>query len=277
MFIKMTCLSKSISENKNDEDFDIVNKRSIQNKKESIDTHFASAGVSPIKLKGLHKSGKIREGKRKLTALTTSIKKVAISLNISEESFEEQLTFNNEYMEKANLCDNMMVFLTNKIAESTSTSKKVQLPTLAPTDWSIKKVSETLHVTNYVARSARKLTLEKGVLIMPNPKLGKALPDVTVQLVKTFYEDDEHSHIMPGKKDYVSIKKNILMQKRLLLCNLKELFVAFKTKNPEIKIGFSRFCTLRPKWCITVGASGAHSVCICAIHQNLKLLFILLV
>ncbi|XP_047137566.2 ARL14 effector protein-like [Hydra vulgaris] len=86
----MTCLSKSISENKNDKDFDIVNERSIQNKKESVDTHFASAEVSPIKVKGLHKSGKIREGKRKLTALTFSIKKkVAISLNISEESFEE--------------------------------------------------------------------------------------------------------------------------------------------------------------------------------------------
>lgn len=269
----MTCLSKSISENKNDEDFDIVNERSIQNIKESVETHFASAGVSPIKVKGLHKSGKIREGKRKLTALTTSIKKkVAISLNISEEIFEEQSSFNNEYMEKANLFDNMMVLLTNKIAESTSTSKKVQLATLAPTDWSIKKVSETLHVTNYVARTARKLTLEKGILTMPNPKLGKALPDVTVQLVKTFYEDDEHSRIMPGKKDYVSIKKNVHMQKRLLLCNLKELFVAFKTKNPEIKIGFSRFCTLRPKWCITVGASGTHSVCVCAIHQNLKLL-----
>ncbi|XP_065678534.1 ARL14 effector protein-like [Hydra vulgaris] len=42
----MTYLSKSISENKNDEDFDIVNERSIQNKKESVDTHFASAGVN---------------------------------------------------------------------------------------------------------------------------------------------------------------------------------------------------------------------------------------
>nr|XP_047122569.1 uncharacterized protein LOC124806053 [Hydra vulgaris] len=107
---------------------------------------------------------------------------------------------------------------------------------------------------------------------MPSPKLGKVLPNVTVQLVKTFYEHDEHSRIMPGKKGYVSIKKNVHMQKRLLLCNLKELFVAFKCKNPEIKIGFSRFCTLRPKWCITVGASGTHSVCVCAIHQNLKLL-----
>nr|XP_047129944.1 ARL14 effector protein-like [Hydra vulgaris] len=121
----MTCLSKSISENKNDEEFDIFNERSIQNKKESVDTHFASAGVSPIKVKGLYKSGKIREGKRKLTALTTSIKKkLAISLNISEESFAEKSSFNNEYMEKANLFDNMMVLLTNKIAESTSISKK---------------------------------------------------------------------------------------------------------------------------------------------------------
>ena len=77
---------------------------------------------------------------------------------------------------------------------------------------------------------------------------------------------------MPGKKDYVSIKKNVHMQKRLLLYNLKELFVDFKTMNLEIKLGFSRFCTLRPKWCITASASGTHSVCVCAIHQNLKLL-----
>lgn len=77
---------------------------------------------------------------------------------------------------------------------------------------------------------------------------------------------------MPGKKDYVSIKKNVHVQKRLLLCNLKELYAAFRNKNPEVIVGFSRFCTLRPKWCITVGASGTHSVCVCSIHQNLKLL-----
>ena len=136
----------------NDEDFDIVSETSIQNKKVGVNTHFTVAGISPIRVKGLHKSGKIKESKQKLTALTTSIKKkVATSLNIPEESFEEQSSFSNEYMEKANLFDNMMVLLANKIAESTATSKKIQLTTLAPTDWSIKKVSETLHVTNYVA------------------------------------------------------------------------------------------------------------------------------
>jgi hypothetical protein len=64
---------------------------------------------------------------------------------------------------------------------------------------------------------------------------------------------------MPGKKDFVSIKRNVHKQKRLLLCNLKELYVLFKEQNAEVKIGFSKFCTLRPKWCVTVGSSGIHS------------------
>lgn len=37
-------------------------------------------------------------------------------------------------------------------------------------------------------------------------------------------------------------------------------------------IGFSTFCTLRPKWCVTVGAKGTHNVCVCIEHQNVKLL-----
>ena len=40
-----------------------------------------------------------------------------------------------------------------------------------------------------------------------------------------------------------------------------------------MNIGFSKFCELRPKWCIPVGsASGAHSVSVCKYHQNAKLM-----
>ena len=77
---------------------------------------------------------------------------------------------------------------------------------------------------------------------------------------------------MPGKKDYVSIKKNQHEQKRLVLCNLHELYVAFKEQNPNIQVGFSKFCSLRPKSCIIAGKSGTHSVCVCTIHQNAVLL-----
>ena len=57
-----------------------------------------------------------------------------------------------------------------------------------------------------------------------------------------------------------------------MLCNLHELFVAFKERNPEVNIGFSKFCTLRPKWCVIGGSSGIHLVCVCTTHQNTILL-----
>ena len=61
-------------------------------------------------------------------------------------------------------------------------------------------------------------------------------------------------------------------QKRSVLCNFVELCTAFSQRYSNIKIGFSSFASLRPKQCITVGASGSHSICVCAIHQNAQLL-----
>jgi len=77
---------------------------------------------------------------------------------------------------------------------------------------------------------------------------------------------------MPGIKDRISVKKNVYEQKQLLLCTLKELYVEFKKQNPTTKLGFSKFCTLRPKWCVSVGSSSTHGVCVYTIHQNVILL-----
>ena len=77
---------------------------------------------------------------------------------------------------------------------------------------------------------------------------------------------------MLGKKDYVSIGQNVHKQKRLVLCNLSELHNGFRDKYPNIKIGFSKFCTLRPKWCVLAGSWATHSVCVCNTHQNAVLL-----
>ena len=62
------------------------------------------------------------------------------------------------------------------------------------------------------------------------------------------------------------------MQKRLILINLKERYVPFKYKHPNLNVGFSKICSLCPRWCITTNLSGAHSVCVCTYHQNVKLL-----
>ena len=62
------------------------------------------------------------------------------------------------------------------------------------------------------------------------------------------------------------------MQKRLLLCDLKELYSLFKTEWPKVSISFSKFASIRPEWCIPAGPKGTHHVCICSLHQNVKLL-----
>ena len=92
--------------------------------------------------------------------------------------------------------------------------------------------------------------------------------------IVSFYEDDEISRIMPGKKDYFSIGRYIHKQKRLLLANLKELHSIFKSKYPARQIGFSKLSSLRLKWSVLPGSSGTHSVCVCTYHQNMKLILV---
>ena len=107
---------------------------------------------------------------------------------------------------------------------------------------------------------------------MPESVMGRTLEQDTLDAVIAFYNDDEFTRQLPGKRDCVSIGKKQYMSKRLILCDLKELYAAFKEKNPEMKISFSKFASLRPKWCISVGPKGTHSVCVCSIHQNVKLM-----
>ena len=56
------------------------------------------------------------------------------------------------------------------------------------------------------------------------------------------------------------------------LCNLQELYTAFRAKHSNVNIGFSKFCALRPKWCVLASSKMTHSVCVCSAHQNVMLL-----
>ena len=75
--------------------------------------------------------------------------------------------------------------------------------------------------------------LNQGILSNPNPKHGYGLPLTTVNLVKDFYEFDDISRIMPGKKDFVSVRQGdqrVHVQKRLLLGNLKKCISNLRRK-----------------------------------------------
>ena len=77
------------------------------------------------------------------------------------------------------------------------------------------------------------------------------------------------------KKNFVNVSYKQHEQKCLILCNLLELYIystSFAQKCPQIKSVFSLFSSLQPKQCVTVGATGTQSICVCAIHPNAALI-----
>ena len=90
-------------------------------------------------------------------------------------------------------------------------------------------------------KQARTLAAEKNILEVPRKKEGAPLSKEIDMLVKDFYCDDKFSRAMPGSKDVASIRRNVHVQKQLILCTLKGLFSEFRKQCPDTTIGFSRF------------------------------------
>ena len=94
-------------------------------------------------------------------------------------------------------------------------------------DWTFRKVQHHFpSATRHMITVAKKTAEEKGILADSNPKSHPSLEKEVIDAVTKFYELDENSRMMPGKKDYVSVKVNnerVHMQRRLLLINLRAL------------------------------------------------------
>lgn len=141
--------------------------------------------------------------------------------------------------------------------------------------WSVQKVATEFNCSWRLANNARRLREECGMLASPVTKAGKYLSQDTFKEIEEFYQSDENSRQMPGVKDTVTIivdEEKRKIQKRLLLCNLNDLYTHFMRGKPDDTVSFSKFAKLRPRNCILAGASGTHCVCVCTIHQNCKLM-----
>ena len=93
------------------------------------------------------------------------------------------------------------------------------------------------------------------------PLATLALSDEYLKPIRAFYESDEISCAMPGKKDCVSMYVNgmkELVQKRFILCNVKEAYKKVKDDH-KIKVAFSKVTTLQPKNVVLAGGGG-HTV-----------------
>ena len=107
--------------------------------------------MSPIKTKGLHNSGKVNLGKRNMSTLVDIVKFIMSKFfKLPVESFVEN-EMKTEIIEKAEIFDQLKDVVISKLQEK-STKSKIQVMTIAPTDWSISKVTNIFPIIEYVAK-----------------------------------------------------------------------------------------------------------------------------
>ena len=253
------------------------NELEVSESRDVLNSTLIDLDLSPLKLHAVPVHMKVGLGKRKLQQANSEMsKRVATMLNVEQKELSSSndtshTDVSKEIYDKANDMDRLIQLMKEKMLISNK-RQKIQILTLTPESWSLRKTAKEFHVSKTTAQKARKLREEKGIIEIPPAAVGKKLDKSIVDAILQIYHDDEFTRQLPGKKDYVSISKNVHMPKRLILCNLKELHAAFKSKHPDKKVSFSKFASLRPKWCISVGPKGTHSVCVCTIHQNVKLM-----
>ena len=223
-----------------------------------LDTSFEEVDLSPIKLHSVPSHSKVTLGKHKLQQFhdklnkleTTVQKRVAKVSGVLPENLEpsesSQPDNYNEIKEKADNLDRLVDLMKNKM-QSSNRKQKILILTIAPSSWSIEKTKNEFNVSGYMVRQARKLVKERGILELPEPKKGKGLSEETKRCVANFYCDDEYSRLMPGKKDCVSIVRNVHKQKRSKSRILKVL--QFETKM------------------VCVGWVFRNSFCLCVYHS----------
>lgn len=199
-----------------------------------------------------------------------------ISIPTGESSFPTTETHANLKSQREIELEDMLNGLKNKFSTlEINDPLRLTILTVVPDTWTISQVSREFNCSRYFANKARKLKALKGVLGETTARIGKPLPENTVTKINDFYNSEENSKIMPGMKDVVSVKTDNgkeLIQKRLLLSDLRGLYTIFTENNPDCPLSFSKFALLRPKHCILAGANGTHSVCVCTIHQNCQLM-----
>ena len=109
-------------------------------------------------------------------------------------------------------------------------------------------------------------------VVAERKKRSDALIAEEVQEIKEFYRCDDISRMCPGRKDFVSVKTDKgreHRQKRVLICNLKEVYQMF-CEEKSLNVSFSKFCSLRPEEVVLTVQKG-QEVCQCEYHENIEM------
>lgn len=152
--------------------------------REKVNEYLTGLGMTPITKRKLQSK---KYQKKKLKKITEMLQMAGI-----EEKSSDDGEIIAQLKEKFHTADR---------------SEKVRILTVLPRSWSIRKIQTEFGASNFAVRKAKALVAANGILTTPNPKPGRSLPQSTEELVVNFYENDESSRLMPGKKDCMSVRR----------------------------------------------------------------------
>ncbi|KAJ8666802.1 hypothetical protein QAD02_008464 [Eretmocerus hayati] len=207
--------------------------------------------------------------------LNETFDQITDSLTKKMKILNPEVEGSSTLLEEARAYREIIQQLKDKLSTCENSRQRYLLLTVLPRTWNACRIQQVMGVSQATAKRAKELMENQGILCLVPSKSGRVLDPRVLQMIEDFYLSDDMSRIQPRKNDYVSVSINgnkVERQKRLLFCNLKECYQSFKDENPEIPVGFSRFAEARPAKVISAGATGTHTVCVCKIHQNFKLL-----
>ena len=148
---------------------------SIEQDGQDISECFQSVGISLLKVHAQPLCGRVNLSKRKLsTAICTIQEKVARALHVMPEEINlDTSTVEDVDLQwiKAKAFDRLMQLIKENLPTIKTNREIIQVLTLAPETWSIKKVANFFNVTECAARKARRLVQEKGILTKKGKKL----------------------------------------------------------------------------------------------------------
>ena len=98
--------------------------------------------------------------------------------------------------------------LKSAIFMTTNRHEILTLLTTLPDDWGIKNISKTFGITRHTAFRTKKLRQRKAYGSKTEKKSGRLINSDVAKKVREFYVSDEVSHVMPGIRDYKSVKRN---------------------------------------------------------------------
>ncbi len=114
----------------------------------------SAIGETPIVRKKLHQ---VKYPKEKLKKIGATMKKKILREQECDHSDDD-----SEIIRQ----------LKDKFQSTTEKSEKVQILTVLPKSWTVRKVQSEFGASNYMVRRAKELVKQKGILSTPNPKPG---------------------------------------------------------------------------------------------------------